>query len=57
LPVYGAALGALALLHPFVPNHCKLEKSLMRAHLGEYERLEARLKRAVSRERGALATA
>ena len=32
------------LLHFFVPNHGKLWKSLMRAHLGEYETLERRLK-------------
>lgn len=32
------------LLHFSVPNHGKLWKSLMRAYLGEYERLEARLK-------------
>lgn len=32
------------LLHFFVPNHGKLWKSLMRAHLGEYEKLEARLR-------------
>ena len=31
------------LLHFFVPNHGKLWKSLMRAHLGDYERLEGRL--------------
>src|SRR3954471_11253560 len=31
------------LLHFFVPNHGKLWKSLMRAHLGDYERLEAGL--------------
>lgn len=31
------------LLHFFVPNHGKLWKSLMRAHLGDYERLEAKL--------------
>ena len=31
------------LLHLFVPNHGKLWKSLMRAHLGDYERLEQRL--------------
>jgi len=31
------------LLHFFVPNHGRLWKSLMRAHLGEYQRLEARL--------------
>lgn len=28
------------LLHFSVPNHGKLWKSLMRAHLGDYERLE-----------------
>ena len=32
------------LLHFFVPNHGKLWKSLMRAHLGDYEHLERRLK-------------
>lgn len=32
------------LLHVSVPNHGKLWKSLMRAHLGDYERLEVRLK-------------
>jgi predicted metal-dependent hydrolase len=32
------------LLHFFVPNHGKLWKSLMRAHLGDYERAEAKLK-------------
>ena len=31
------------LLHFFVPNHGKLWKSLMRAHLGDYERAEHRL--------------
>ena len=31
------------LLHFFVPNHGKLWKSLMRAHLGEYEIYEAKL--------------
>ena len=31
------------LLHFSVPNHGKLWKSLMRAHLGEYEEVEARL--------------
>jgi len=31
------------LLHFFVPNHGKLWKSLMRAHLGDYERLDERL--------------
>ena len=33
------------LLHFFVPNHGKLWKSLMRAHLGDYEVSESRLKR------------
>lgn len=32
------------LLHFFVPNHGKLWKSLMRAHLGEYEAYESELK-------------
>ena len=32
------------LLHFHVPNHGKLWKSLMHAHLGDYERLEKRLK-------------
>ena len=32
------------LLHFSVPNHGKLWKSLMRAHLGEYEQIEARMK-------------
>jgi hypothetical protein len=31
------------LLHFSVPNHGKLWKSLMRAHLGDYEKLENRL--------------
>lgn len=39
------------LLHFSVPNHGKLWKSLMRAHLGDYEALEGRL-RAASRSRG-----
>jgi predicted metal-dependent hydrolase len=33
------------LLHFSVPNHGKLWKSLMRAHLGDYEAQEAELKR------------
>lgn len=33
------------LLHFFVPNHGKLWKSLMRAHLGDYESLDRQLKR------------
>lgn len=32
------------LLHFSVPNHGKLWKCLMRAHLGDYERLEIKLK-------------
>jgi predicted metal-dependent hydrolase len=31
------------LLHFFVPNHGKLWKSLMRAHLGDYEEAVSRL--------------
>lgn len=31
------------LLHLSVPNHGRLWKSLMRAHLGDWERQEARL--------------
>ena len=34
------------LLHFSVPKHGKRWKSLMRAHLGDYERLEGRLRRA-----------
>lgn len=33
------------LLHVNVPNHGKLWKSLMRAYLGDFEALEARLRR------------
>lgn len=33
------------LLHFSVPNHGKLWKCLMRAHLGDYERLEKKLNR------------
>ncbi len=36
------------LLHFSVPNHGKLWKSLMRAHLGDYERLDAQLRRRAS---------
>lgn len=32
------------LLHVSVPNHGKLWKSLMRAHLGDYEKFEAELR-------------
>lgn len=41
------------LLHVSVPNHGKLWKSLMRAHLGDYEALEARLRRNVVIDRTA----
>jgi predicted metal-dependent hydrolase len=34
------------LLHFSVPNHGRLWKSLMRAHLGDYEHLELRLREA-----------
>ena len=37
------------LLHFSVPNHGRLWKSLMRAHLGDYEILELRLKKAARR--------
>lgn len=33
------------LLHFSVPNHGKLWKSLMRAHVGDYEVLDARLRK------------
>jgi predicted metal-dependent hydrolase len=33
------------LLHFFVPNHGKLWKSLMRAHLGNYEQVQNRLQK------------
>ena len=36
------------LLHFFVPNHGKLWKSLMRAHLGDYEESVSRLSSASS---------
>lgn len=36
------------LLHFFVPNHGKLWKSLMRAHLGDYEKMETKLRRFTS---------
>jgi len=41
------------LLHFSVPNHGRLWKSLMRVHLGEYEAIEARLKKAARRRTGA----
>ena len=36
------------LLHCHVPNHGKLWKSLMRAHLGDFEALEVELRRIAS---------
>jgi len=36
------------LLHVNIPNHGKLWKSLMHAHLGDYERLEYELKKRMS---------
>ena len=38
------------LLHFRVPNHGRLWKSLMRAHLGEYEKFENELKKVSPRE-------
>src|SRR5436190_14788993 len=37
------------LLHFFVPNHGKLWKSLMRAHLGDYEASAAKLDRPIAK--------
>ena len=37
------------LLHFSVPHHGKLWKSLMRAHLGDYEKLDRKLKQSASR--------
>lgn len=39
------------LLHFSVPNHGKLWKSLMRAHLGNYEKQEEALRRFLSKVR------
>jgi predicted metal-dependent hydrolase len=39
------------LLHFHAPNHGGLWKSLMRAHLGEYERLESELRRVAHNNR------
>jgi predicted metal-dependent hydrolase len=36
------------LLHYHAPNHGRLWKSLMRAHLGEYERFENELRKVAS---------
>ena len=35
------------LLHFHIPNHGKLWKSLMRAYLGDYEKIEMKLKRII----------
>jgi len=40
------------LLHFSVPNHGKLWKSLMRAHLGDYEAMEKRLKEMAACSKG-----
>ena len=45
MPEYGGVVIVHELLHFSVPNHGKLWKSLMRAHLGDYERLEQRLQK------------
>jgi len=37
------------LLHFSVPNHGRLWKSLMRVHLGDYERLELQLRKCAMR--------
>lgn len=51
LPELGEALQDYVIVHELLhfhaPNHGRLWKSLMRAHLGDYERLEAELKRRV----------
>ena len=40
------------LLHFSVPHHGKLWKSLMRAHLGDYEKLDRKLKQSAMRPNG-----
>lgn len=44
------------LLHFAVPNHGKLWKSLMRAHLGNYERLNDRLRNLANESQSARKT-
>jgi predicted metal-dependent hydrolase len=39
------------LLHFNIPNHGKLWKSLMTAYLGDYEKIELKLKQIVSKEK------
>jgi predicted metal-dependent hydrolase len=41
------------LLHFHVPNHGRLWKSLMRAHLGDHEQLESELRRVARKSRPA----
>lgn len=43
-PALGDYVIVHELLHFSVPNHGKLWKALMRAHLGDYEKMEERLK-------------
>lgn len=45
------------LLHFFVPNHGRLWKSLMRAHLGDYEKLEDSLRKISNQKKRSLAEA
>ena len=45
------------LLHFFVPNHGKLWKSLMRAHLGDYEKLEDSLRKISNQKKRSFADA
>ena len=45
------------LLHFFVPNHGKLWKSLMQAHLGDYEKLENSLRKISNQKKRSLADA
>ena len=42
------------LLHFAVPPHGKLWKSLMRAHLGDYEKLDRKLKQSPKRSKVAV---
>jgi predicted metal-dependent hydrolase len=43
-PAIGDYVIVHELLHFSVPNHGKLWKSLMRVHLGDYEKIESRLR-------------
>lgn len=45
------------LLHFFVPNHGRLWKSLMRAHLGDYEKSEDSLRKISNQKKRSLAEA